>query len=311
MSWQHDICEKLGGTLGLRKMENAMYSILKEMLEVGCDPNEKAWSFDDFPVWVSILDDKEVPLSIIRLFLDHGARIPQETSADNSVLFKALKNEFSTGVIALLLDHGADATLVTDENVTALHYACDRETDSLETIKLLVEHGCPVDLKRQSDGATPLSIACILEKDIEILQYLLDMEADVNSIDDDGDTPLMGLCYRSYGASDKVKLLLERGAAIDVKNNKGFTALGILCRKFGDPDMVQVLVEHGLDVNSIEDSWTMAMLAAQAENWETIEKLVTLGFDRFDFIDQQTGSTIFDLVTDEESLNLLHELSIR
>ncbi len=311
MSWQAEICEKLGGTLGVKKMEKAMYSILEEMLESGCDPNEISWMLGDCPIWMSILEDKEVPSSIISLFLENGAKIPIEKEAENSALFKALENEFGPEVIALLLDHGADATFVTEDNTTALHYACSQDTDSLEIIKILVEHGCPVDQKRDTDGSTPLGRACLFEKDIEVLQYLIEMGADVNSIDDNGDTPLISLCYRSYGAADKLELLLAHGATIDVRSNEGYSALGIVCKNFGDSDMVQVLVKHGLDVNGIENGNTMAMLAAEGENWDTINKLVELGFNRFDVVNTETEKTLFDMVTNEECLEFLRGLTTK
>ncbi len=48
--------------------------------------------------------------------------------------------------------------------------------------------------------------------------------ADVNAVNDDGDTALQGAAYRG---SNEIVQLVDRGARLDIKSKRGFTALQI------------------------------------------------------------------------------------
>eukprot|EP01059_Diplonema_ambulator_P033650 TRINITY_DN7143_c0_g1_i3.p1 TRINITY_DN7143_c0_g1~~TRINITY_DN7143_c0_g1_i3.p1 ORF type:complete len:106 (+),score=18.65 TRINITY_DN7143_c0_g1_i3:352-669(+) len=87
--------------------------------------------------------------------------------------------------------------------------------DSLEAVKLLVEHGVPVDLKHEGKGVlpsphapytgdTPL-IRASREGHLDIVRFLLQHGAQIDAKDDEGCTPLD--CARSAGHLDVVKEL--------------------------------------------------------------------------------------------------------
>jgi ankyrin repeat protein len=101
----------------------------------------------------------------------------------------------------LLLEHGADPTLTTAEHQTPLMVASGigifgfgvnpgSNEEAFEAVKLLVEHG-----------------------------------ADVTAIDDNGETALHGAALR--GANEIVQLLVDKGAALVVKDSMGWTPLTI------------------------------------------------------------------------------------
>lgn len=308
MSWLQEICEKMDEVNGVKKMEKAMLSLISEMIKDGCNPNKLESENEKSPIWISLLKNDEVPVSIIKYFLEHGAKVPKETNIDEPLLFTAMEHGMDPGVIALLVEHGADASFIADDNATALHYACSKGKYELETIKLLVEHGCPVDLIFEDFRLTPLSFACGAESDIEVLRYLIQNGADVNVIDHEGDSPLMRICYWSYSGADKLSLLLENGAILNIKNHEGYSALGILCKGFGDPEMIQVLSENGMNVDTLENGYSMLMLAVEADNWEAVERLILLGFTKIDVVHSETGETVFDLVKEESELEKLNNL---
>jgi len=76
----------------------------------------------------------------------------------------------------LLLEHGAE---VDDDDVfgfTALHRACQPESQddlALERIKILVEHGADFERVASSDGTTPLSLA-VERQYVQAYEYLLE-----------------------------------------------------------------------------------------------------------------------------------------
>jgi ankyrin repeat protein len=78
----------------------------------------------------------------------------------------------------------------------------------VDAVKLLIEHGVPVEPRDASSG-TPLSMAAG-KGHVPIVQALLDAGADPNSRSARGSTPLMKAAV--WGRMEVAKLLLKRGA---------------------------------------------------------------------------------------------------
>ena len=145
--------------------------------------------------------------------------------------------QYSTvGVIDLLIDGGADITLVGEEGWTVLHSACFG--GKMENLKYLVEHG-------PSDKAIF-----------------------INKPDADGDTVLLWMA--KYGGPEKVQALIEAGADVNKQDKRGCTAL--LWAAYNDHiETVKVLVEAGADVNIKDDDGKTALDVAADE---TIKQLI-------------------------------------
>jgi outer membrane protein assembly factor BamB len=62
------------------------------------------------------------------------------------------------------------------------------------------------------------------------------------------------------GDAKAVKALLDKGAAVNARNEIGITALWIAASK-GQPDIVDVLLEHGADVNARDGIWYQTPLS--------------------------------------------------
>jgi len=165
------------------------------------------------------IDNQRTSLDIVRMLLDHGARvdatlraqIPYRTKLDRggdtvlgpgtTPLMRAARAGDAT-VVKLLLDHGADARATTTRgNVNALMMAADvgardedmtgrskTEKDAVETIRLLVAAG-----------------------------------ADVNAQDGQGRTAAHGAAQ--WGLTSVVKFLAQNGARLDLKDRRGLTPL--------------------------------------------------------------------------------------
>ena len=66
------------------------------------------------------------------------------------------------------------------------------------------------------------------------LENLINSGANVNWQDKDGKTSLMG--YAAEGNIESCKLLLKHGARVDIKDNKGLTAMDYACTQLKQPD---------------------------------------------------------------------------
>jgi ankyrin repeat protein len=92
-------------------------------------------------------------------------------------------------------------------------------------------------------GMFPLSWA-VLENRLDLVQTLLDLGADVNSVDKFGYTPALYAATIDHGDTEILELLIEQGADLTVMSKEGHTAISN-ARKFNYPDVVRVLETAG------------------------------------------------------------------
>ena len=108
------------------------------------------------------------------------------------------------------------------------------------------------------------------------------------------------------GNFEKVKLLIEKGADIDAKDNDGVTALMYVSRA-GDLEIAKYLVENGTDINAKDSDWgyTALIYAAEHGNLEIVKYLVEKGANVN--IKDNHGRTALDLAETEEIKEVLRK----
>lgn len=129
-------------------------------------------------------------------------------------------------IVRLLIGKGADVNAVDFDGDDPLHHAVIRGDIGL--VELLLQNGA--DVNNSCEGSfTALSWA-ILKNDPEMVMYLISKGADVNMKGAGGMTPLMqtvSLWSENTVPGNKekiIRLLLDNGADLSVKNNRGNTA---------------------------------------------------------------------------------------
>ena len=126
-----------------------------------------------------------------------------------------------------------------------------------QTARHLLHNGAHVDVRTRTKR-TPLSLAAWYG-DLEMVQVLLDYEADVNARGHDEWTPLHLVTQGidSFGIlqhgpqmlADVARLLLEHGADVTALTNYGETPLHTAA-KWKTVEVIRVLIEHGADVGA-------------------------------------------------------------
>ena len=176
---------------------------------------------------------------------------------------------------------------------STIHQAAD--AGDLAKVKAFIQEG--IDVNTKAHGSTPLHCAARYGHK-EVAELLIAKGADVNAKDTRGRTPIdlainqgrkeiaklllsrssdVSLHTAAYvGDLQRVEKLIDGGANVDAKDQKGQTALHYAA-KAGQTAVARLLIAHGADVNAGDD-WTPLVEAAHCSK-EMVELLLAKGAD--------------------------------
>ena len=107
---------------------------------------------------------------------------------------------------------------------------------------------------------------------LEVVKFLVEQAADVNTKNNDGWKPLHAATQN--GHLEVVKFLFEHGADVNANVKDGLTALHLAAQN-GHLEVVKFLVERNEDVNATrKEGWTPLHLAARNGHLEVVKFLV-------------------------------------
>ena len=178
----------------------------------------------------------------VDIFLQVGADPNICTSIGTSALMYAVRSSLSC--VKLLLEAGADPCLKDTEGYNALHCAAEHQ-DSKELIERLIAVGVNIH-ERNIFGSTPLAQAALANNVISALA-LLDFGADIDSKDNESDTPLhQSIRIHSDGV---MQLFLNRGANYSLLNSSGSSILHLGAKSGGlrTLEILQAACLKGID----------------------------------------------------------------
>ncbi len=207
-----------------------------------------------------------------KLLLQKGADVNVNNSDGETALFEAAAYG-QVDVVKLLLDKGAKVNFVVQDSAPRGEPFCTplllaAENGHLEVVKLLLDKGADVNAKASYNSihetATPLIGATEVASDFERL----------------GGGPLTGsrsATTKKHGYLEVVKLLLDKGAAIDAKNNFGNSAL-LIASGNGQAEVVKLLLDKGAAVNlGNNQNVTPLLMAAQNGDVDVVTLLLAKG----------------------------------
>ncbi len=217
---------KAGCSPLLLAVENGHFQLAAALLAAGADPNDKRCGFTALHAitWV---------------------RKPIRGDGDPSPIGSGTLS--SLELVRKLVEHGADVNVRHTkrhaggshlDRTDATPFVLAAESGDIPLMRLLLELGADPTLAN-SDNSTPLLAAAGVgvlgngdesagteEEAIEAIKMLLELGADINAVDDHGNSAMHGAAYKSRHRL--VRFLAEQGADIDVwnrKNKRGWTPL--------------------------------------------------------------------------------------
>jgi ankyrin repeat protein len=251
----------LGGmTALLLAARNGQAEAVRALVEGGADINQVSASDQSSPIVIAICNGH---YDVAKYLLDHGAKPNIATMDGLAALYAVIDTQYAPfgwsanpitnqekitylELLKALLERGADpnARLTrllwfrpTSHNQMWIGSAGSTpfwraaQATDVAAMHLLVEKGADPKIP-STEGVTPLMVAAGLgwagnfsknapASALEAVKYCLNLGLDVNPRDVQGYTALDGAAYR--GDNDLVKLLVEKGAKLDVRTGRGWT----------------------------------------------------------------------------------------
>jgi ankyrin repeat protein len=223
-----------GMTALTNAIRNNQAAVALLLLEKDADPN--AMDVGYAPLHAAVLMNQP---AVVQALLEKGAKVnaritqgtPTERQGENPVLpmdligatpfFLAAKYT-DVGMMKMLLAAGADIHMPLRSGTTPLMAAAGFGSDPGSSRR-------GADLFRNDKTHTAQEVSDTMES----VTFLLNLGADVNEADSNGNTPLFGAVAGRF--DPVVQLLVDRGARLDVKNKQGSTLL-----KLTQPDKAGV-----------------------------------------------------------------------
>lgn len=184
-------------------------------------------------------------------FEEYKLAVNQQSTAENVALVEAAARGDLSRVRSLLAQ-GAKPNFFyrPEDQKNALHVAA--EQGHAQVVELLLAHGAVVNAVAATDQSTPLVLASLKERNLPVVQALLEARADTRMKNGYGNTALHEACR--FGNARIAQALLEARADPNTANHKGSTPLHTLC--YGEDAaahsvaLLQLLVDSGAQVDA-------------------------------------------------------------
>jgi ankyrin repeat protein len=225
-------------------------------------------------------------LDLAEYLIEEGADIGRRSQGGRSLFLLAAFRRHYAGV-RYFHEKGFSINDGDRLGQTAMHAAANDSVESRYILAYLIEHDGNVSIK-DATGTSPLMRASYNGANIAA-GILIARGAAVNDEDNDRNTPLHYAC-ELFGAPERnrkvikreatLRLLIDKGAKINVQNRNGITPLMNAARYQVPLIVVETLLESGSIINTQDrEGWTALMYAAEGNRTEVIKMLVAKGAD--------------------------------
>lgn len=178
--------------------------------------------------------------------------------------------------VKLLIDSGANVNLRSPNghtllSLSILHSQCD------EIIRCLLEAGSEVNSTGPIVGETPLLLAAQFDRH-GVIRMMSQYNLNMNKRDNYGITAVM-IASMVDASVETVKLLIELGVDLNIRNEKDLTVLMLMCGyRYFTEDLLTMMIRAGADISLVNESGSTALLiAVRHKNTSMCNALIKAG----------------------------------
>lgn len=199
----------------VKATQYGIFERCKELVEAGYDVRQPDKENVSLLHWAAINNR----LDLVKFYISKGAVVDQLGGDLNSTPLHWAIRQGHLPMVILLLQYGADPTLIDGEGFSSIHLAVLFQ--HMPIIAYLISKGQSVNMT-DVDGHTPLMLSAHKVLGPEPTGFLLKFNPSLNVVDKiHQNTPLhWAVAAGNVSAVDK---LLEAGASLDIRNVKGET----------------------------------------------------------------------------------------
>lgn len=245
-------------------------------------------------------------------FLNLGLDLHSVDEDGNNIFHYAVKKG-NISFLKLLIQKGVNHKAINKNGGNAMLMAsrgARGHQNALDLYTFLESHEIPVNITGDQ-GRNPLHAIASNSKDIDIINYFIERNVDVNLADIDGNTPFMNAT--SYNNLEVVKHLYTHVDQVNLKNKEGKTALMMAVYR-NEPSVVQFLIDQHADLSPTDhkgNSLAYYLLKSYSDRNTDhfnakLELLTHLGVSMNTI--QEDGHTLYHIAVAQGSLNLLKQL---
>lgn len=199
----------------------------------------------------TVLSEQEAQKLALSLTLQTVQSVIDEGNSPSELLLYSASWGQKPEVITALLKAGADVNYVDRHGLTPLILAVILNKN-LEVIKSLIDSGSNVNAHCVLEGVEMTTLmAALLQHGTnpEIIQLLIDGGADVNAINKGGGSVLL-FAVTMDSSPEIINILISAGARVDeILGKNSLTALMLAARNSKDPGVLNVLLDAGADTS--------------------------------------------------------------
>ncbi|KAE8376465.1 ankyrin repeat-containing domain protein [Aspergillus bertholletiae] len=199
-------------------------------------PRRARWESEPLP--------SEVFPELLSLLLRAGCDLNAPSASGSTVLYESVRGDMP--YTKLLIERGADVNVVDDSGCTPLHFLHLRESDGI--FQLFLDHGAKLNVKRMSDGWSPLHCfaASGLLGDLSLFRPHV---SNWHDTDAKGNTLLHLAVTGHRPGSPTINELLKQGLRVDQRNSEGRLPLHVASESMASfEDVVDALLVAGADI---------------------------------------------------------------
>ena len=213
--------------------------------------------------------EKGAQADIISALIAAGATTDVTNENGDTLLLYAIKNKMDNEMIQTLLQSGVTPNVRDKQNYTPIMLAI--EQGNVPLVELLIQN--KADLGLNAGDNHLIFFAYDYKMPFDVLSKIIDSGFEINKLNTDGESLLLKALHNND--KELVLYLLQKGADVNLANNKNETAVDYVVSAEADDEIVHEIFAHNPDFsrNLITFDKPLWKVLMEQEKWDLLQEV--------------------------------------